>query len=159
MTNQGSEVDQAKVSDEQAPQPPARGFRAWLKHAFAVEAYDESVLGAEEKQAIERLAARIHEKGLTSAAILWVQSNRHFNWVSSQFMVMFQPIFEMTHPVLNSILRNFGLAIPPQEYPKLVSAFEKRYSIEYFVQRLEALAAGKCEPPAGGKQAGDAAVL
>lgn len=125
-----------------------RGFRAWLKHAFAVEPYDESSLSAEEKEALERLAARIHEKRLSSAAILWVQSNRHFNWLSSQVMVMFQPIFDMTHPLLNAILRNFGLAIPPAEYPKLVAAFEKRYSVEYFVQRLEALVAGDEHPPA-----------
>ena len=70
-------------------------------------------------------------------------------------MVFFQPFFEMTHPLLNGVLRYFGLAIPPAEYPQLMSAFEKRYSVEYFLQQLELHAAGEGkavvdqpEPPA-----------
>lgn len=131
--------------------PPAdkpRGLRAWLKHAFAVEPYDESSLAEAEKQAITRLAARIEERGLATAAILWVQSNRHFNWMGSQAMVFFQPIFDMTHPVLNGVLRTFGLAIPPAEFPALASAFEKRYSVEYFLQQLESCAAASAEAKA-----------
>jgi len=129
--------------DNTGQSPPPRGMRAWLAHAFAVEPYDETSLTEEERQVIERLAERIHARRLTTAAIFWVQSNRHFNWVSSQAMIFFQPFFDMVHPVLNGILRNFGLAIPPAEYPQLMSAFEKRYSVEYFIQQLEARAAGE----------------
>jgi hypothetical protein len=149
--------EQTDSAPAEAPQP--QGWSARLKHAFAVEPYDETSLSAEERQAIERLAARIDERGLTTAAIVWMQSNRHFNWVSSQAMVFFQPFFDMAHPLLNSVLRNFGLAVPPAEYPQLMSAFEKRYSVEYFIQQLELHAArqgpkepaqaDQPEPPAG----------
>lgn len=141
---------QCTAVDEQdhnpsTPQPagPQRGLRAWLAHAFAIEPYDENSLSLEERSLLERLALQIHKRGLTSAAVLWIQSNRHMNWMGSQVLVMFQPIFDMTHPLVNALLRNFGLNIPPAEYPALCSAFEKRYSIEYLVQRLEACAAGE----------------
>jgi hypothetical protein len=51
---------------------PRRGFRAWLAHAFAVEPYDETSLSADERQAIERLAKRIDERGLSTVTpSLW----------------------------------------------------------------------------------------
>jgi hypothetical protein len=148
------------MADAPGPQddgrPAPRGFRAWLRHAFAVEPYDESSLSEEERAVLRRLAQQIERRGLTSAAILWVQSNRHMNWMGSQFLVMFQPLFDLTHPLLNSILRHFGLNIPPADYPTLCTAFEKRYSIEYLIQRLEACAAGEynAQPaPASDEQA------
>lgn len=122
---------------------PARGWRAWWAHAFAIEPYDESSLSEEEKAVLERLAQQIDKRGLTTAAVLWVQSNRNMNWMGSQVLVMFQPIFDLTHPLLNALLRNFGLNITPKDYPLLCTVFEKRYSIEYFSQRLEAYAAGE----------------
>jgi hypothetical protein len=138
---------------QQAPaQPPARGWRARWAHAFAIEKYDETSLTQEERMVLDNLALQIEKRRLTSAAVLWVQSNRHMNWLGSQFLVMFQPIFDMTHPVLNGLLRNFGLNIAPKDYRHLCTAFEKRYSIEYFIQRLEACAAGeynKDSAPAG----------
>ena len=120
-----------------------RSFRDWIKHAFAVEKYDESSLSEEDKAILDRLAVQIHGRGLASPAILWLQSNRHMNWFGAQFIVAFQPIFEMTHPFVNMFLRVIGLNVPVEEYPKLHGAFEKRYSIEYLVQRLEALLAGE----------------
>jgi hypothetical protein len=132
-------------SSRQAPPEeagPPRGFWAWLRHAFAVEKYDESSLSEDDKSALQRLAERLHAKRLDSAAILWFQSNRHMNFLGSQALVAAQPIFEMTHPLLNAVLRTFGLNIPPEDYPLLVAAFEKRYSIEYLIQRIEGLMAG-----------------
>jgi hypothetical protein len=124
-----------------APAEPPRGFWGWLRHAFAIEKYDESSLEPDDKAALQRFAERLHEKRMTAAAILWMQSNRHMNFLGSQALVVAQPVFELTHPLLNAALRNFGLNIPPEDYPHLVSAFEKRYSVEYLLQRLEALLA------------------
>lgn len=147
--------DQAEAVSlkSRAPEEPPRGFWNWLKYAFAVEKYDESSLDPADKDALQRFAERIHAKGLTSAAILWMQSNRHMNFLGSQAMVLAQPVFEMTHPLLNAVLRNFGLNVPPEDYPLLVSAFEKRYSVEYLVQRMEALLAE--EPGSSGPRAAD----
>lgn len=116
---------------------PRRGLRAWLRHAFAVEKYDESSLSEQDKEVLQSLAKAIHGRRLTAAAIVWVESHRHMNFIGSQFLVMFQPIFDLVHPVVNPILRRFGMYIAPRELPKLQAALEKRYSIEYFIQCLE----------------------
>ena len=134
---------------EDEPQERPRGFRAWLRHAFAVERFDESSLSDEDKDVLGRLAQRIHDKKLTSAAILWADSHRHLNFLGSQLLVFARPVFDFTHPLLNTLLGRFGLYIPPADYPKLQNALEKRFSIEFFVRRLEALsAAGYNDRPA-----------
>jgi hypothetical protein len=120
---------------------PPRGFWEWLRHAFAVEKFDESSLDPADKDVLQRLAERVHAKRMTSAAILWMQSNRHMNFLGSQAMVAAQPVFEMTHPLVNGVLRYVGLNVPLEDYPLLIAAFEKRYSVEYLIQRLEALLA------------------
>jgi len=127
---------------EQEPEKPRGGFMNWLKYAFAVDKYDESSLSETDKDVLSRVAKRIHEKQLTPAAILWAHSHRHMNFIGSQLLVFARPIFDLTHPVLNSLLGRFGMHISPADYPKLQIALEKRYSIEYFVQQLEALSAG-----------------
>lgn len=133
----------------------ASGLRSWLRHAFAVEKYDESCLSADDKRILGKIARQIHDRGLTAAAILWIQSNRHMGWLTSQALVMFGPMFDMTHTFFNAFSRNLGLHISPADYPGLHAALEKRYSIEYFIQQLEALAAGDYNtaspeaPPAG----------
>lgn len=118
-----------------------RSWREWWRHAFAVEKYSESSLSSEDKDTIISLAKRIHGRGMTAPAILWAESHRYLNFIGSQVLVMFQPIFDMTNPFLNSLLGRFGIHIPSEEYPKLYTALEKRYSIEYFIQQLEALSA------------------
>ena len=118
-----------------------RGFKAWLKHAFHVEPYDETSLSEEDRDVLERVAQRIHDKKMTPAAIMWAESHRNLNFIGSQLMVMAQPAFEMTHAFINFALGKLGIYIPPEDYPKLQTALEKRYSIEYFIQRLEALGA------------------
>jgi hypothetical protein len=126
-----------QATDSEAP-PQPRGLKAWLKHAFAIEKNDESSLSADDKAVLLRMAERIHERRMGSAAILWLQGNRHLNFLGSQAMVAAEPMFEMTHPLVNGVLRFLGLNIPPEDYPLLIAAFEKRYSIEYLIQLLEA---------------------
>ena len=120
-------------------------MREWFAHAFAIEPYDESSLAEEEKTLIDRLAWQINERGLATPAILFVQANKHYNFLGSQVAVFSQPFFEMGHTFINGLLRHVGLFLPPDQYPHLISAFEKRYSVEYFTQRLEAYSSG--EPP------------
>jgi hypothetical protein len=138
---------------EQAEQneKPGRGggLRAKLAHAFAIESYDEESLEPEERAALERLAHGIHSRGLTAAAILWIDSQRGLNFIGSSALVFAQPFFELGKPYLNFLLRLFGfgkkdenpLQVTPAEYEQLYTAMEKRYSIEYLVSRLEQLQA------------------
>jgi hypothetical protein len=123
-----------------------KGWRAWWAHAFAVEKYDESSLSGEEKAMLTRVALEIQRRGMTTPAILWVQANRHMNWIGSQMLVGLKPIMELADPFLQFLSR-FGLYFSPEEMPILISAFEKRYSVEYLLQRLEAAQAGELVEP------------
>lgn len=135
--------------------PAPGGLKAWFAHAFAVGDYSADSLAPEEREALERLAQGIHARGLTPAAILWIDSQRGLNWVGSQALVFAEPLYDMAKPMLNFLLRLFGfgtkgatLELSPAEYKVLYSALEKRYSIEYLVSRLEELQAGDIGGPA-----------
>lgn len=125
-----------------------KGWRAWLAHAFAIERFDESSLAEEEKALLTRIAREIHARGMATPAIFFVQSNRHMNWVGSQVLVAAQPLYDISHPFIGPLLGRFGLRLTPAEMTMLISAFEKRYAPEYFVQRLEAAQAGELDPAA-----------
>lgn len=127
------------------PQP--RGFAAWWRHAFAIDTYDESGLEPEDKYALQSLATGINRRGLSSAAILWVYSNRHLSWFGSQILVAATPVYDLAHMFLRPLLTAIGMYVPPSQLPRLSAAFEKRYAVEYFVQQLEALQAGETLAP------------
>lgn len=127
--------------DDSRNDVPASGFWSWFRHAFAVDKYDEDSLSEDDKEILARVARRIHEKNMTAATILWVESHRNLNFIGSQLMVFSQPLFDMTHPLFNAVLNRFGIHISPADFPKLANALEKRYSIEYFLQQLERYAA------------------
>lgn len=118
-------------------------LKDWCRHAFEVEAYDESSLSEEERELLDRLAKWIDDRKLTAAAILWADSNRHFNFITSQALVFAQPVYDLSHPLIKFLMRQHKLDIPPEDLAKLAMALEKRYSIEYFVRRLEAHASGE----------------
>jgi hypothetical protein len=130
------------------------GIWAKLAHAFAIEAYNAESMEPEERGALDRLALAIHTRGLTAAAILWIDSQRGLNYLGSQALVFGQPFFELGKPYLNFLMRLFGfgkkgenpLQVTPEEYEQLYKALEKRYSIEYLVSRLEQLQADGTRP-------------
>jgi len=129
------------IQGDSGKDPPQGGLLAWFRHAFAVEQYDEASLNVDDKEILERIARRVHEKKMTAATILWVESHRNLNFIGSQLMVFSQPLFDMTHPLFNAVLNRFGIYIAPADFPKLARALEKRYSIEYLIQQLERFAA------------------
>jgi hypothetical protein len=119
------------------------GWRAWLAHAFAVDKYDASSLAPEEQALLTRLAVEINARGMATPAIMYIHSQRHMGWLGSQLLVATEPLYEMAHPLINPLLKRFGLNVAPDEMPVLISAFEKRFAPEYFVQRIEAAQAGE----------------
>jgi len=128
-----------------------RGLLAALREAFAIESYDESSLSAEERDALDNLAQSITSRKMTAPAIMFIEANRHMNFLGSQLIVMAEPVADLASPVLNPILRRFGMHMPLKELPVLQAALEKRYSVEYLVQRLEHHAAQESQ---GGSQPG-----
>jgi len=124
------------MPDDGANKAP-RGLKAWLQHAFAVDKYDESSLNDDEKDILDRLAIQIVKKQMATPAMMLIESHRHMNFLGSQLLVMAEPALDLAQPMLNPILKKFGMYIPVEEIPKLQEALEKRYSIEYLMQRLE----------------------
>jgi hypothetical protein len=93
---------------------------------------------------------------MTAPAIMFIESNRHMNFLSSQVLVMAEPVLDLASPLLNPILARFGMHLPLKELPLLHAALEKRYSVEYLVQRLEFHAAQEAATPAIQASAGTA---
>jgi hypothetical protein len=120
---------------------PRGGLAAALRHAFAIESYDEDSLADDERAALDNLARSINARRMTAPAIMFIESHRHMNFLGSQLLVMAEPVADLTSPVINPILKRFGMHLPLKELPVLQAALEKRYSIEYLVQRLEHYAA------------------
>lgn len=130
--------------------------RSWFAHAFSVEKYDESSLSDDDKEILGKLAKNIADKKMTAVAILWFQSHHHLNFLGSQLLVAAQPVLDVASgvldPLMSPLLKRFGIYIPLDELPKLQVALEKRYSVEYFVQLLEAHAAGDYNIPSAGPE-------
>jgi hypothetical protein len=120
---------------------PEGGLIGALRRAFAIESYDESSLTEEERTALDNLANSINRRRMTAPAIMFIESHRHMNFLGSQLMVMAEPVADLASPVLNPVLQRFGMHLPLKELPVLQAALEKRYSIEYLIQRLEHYAA------------------
>ncbi len=118
-------------------------IKEWCRHAFEVEAYDETSLSEDERGILDRLANWVQKRQLTAAAILWADSNRHFNFMTSQALIFAQPAYDLSHPLIKFLMRQHKFDLPPEDLTKLAVALEKRFSIEYFVRRLEAYAGGE----------------
>jgi hypothetical protein len=117
--------------------PLRERFLTWWRHAFAVDKYDESSLEPAERELLDRLADQIGARRLGTAAILWLQSNRHMNFIGSSVLVAAEPLYDMGHQFVSPLLKRLGIYVTPEEMPVLIAAFEKRYSVEYLVQRIE----------------------
>lgn len=124
------------MPEDNANKPPG-GIKGWLAHAFAVDKFDESSLSEDEKDVLDRLAKQIVKKQMVTPAMILIESNRHMNFLGSQLLVMAEPALDLAEPMLNPILKKFGMYIPVEEIPKLQAALEKRFSVEFLMQRLE----------------------
>ena len=81
-------------------------------------------LTPEQIELFERLAARVVKLRLTVPAVLFLESVRPLNFVGSQVMVFFAP---MVHALFTA-----------RDYDRLQAALERRETIGYLVDLLEA---------------------
>ncbi len=82
------------------------------------------ILPADEDAMLEKLAAQVIKRGMSVPAILFLESVKPLNYISSQAMVFFEPIVQT--------IFNF------KDYDTLRSALEKRPSIEILILKIEA---------------------
>ncbi|MCA9243960.1 MAG: hypothetical protein KDA32_08410 [Phycisphaerales bacterium] len=97
----------------------------WLKHAFAVEP-GEFAPTDQETALVDRLAAAIARRGLSTPALIGLECSHNLNFLASQALVFTQPVAQ--------------LIFKPDEYETFARFLDRRGSVEYFCRRLEAAA-------------------
>ncbi|QDT64041.1 hypothetical protein [Calycomorphotria hydatis] len=98
-----------------------------LKHAFAVE--DSSTLEPtpRQKEIIESVCREITARGMTTPAIVSLESARPLNFVGAQAMHFFSPVV--------------SALFDGDAHKELAKFLEHRGSVEYIIRQLEEMAA------------------
>jgi hypothetical protein len=97
----------------------------WLKHAFAIEPEGPVEPTDVQRAIIDRLCRQVHARGLETPALIFLESVRPLNFVSSQTLHFFAP-------VLSAIA-------DAQACNELAAFLEHRGSIDYLCRRIEEL--------------------
>lgn len=107
-------------------------FPAWLRRAFALDPPGAAQPTAAEREIVERLAAAIVRRGMSGPALLLLESSRPLNFLGSQLLLFLGPMADL-------VLRGPGHRVFQQ-------FLERRGSVEYICQRIEALNAERTNP-------------
>jgi len=97
----------------------------WLKHAFAVDPPGPAEPTEAQRVVIDKLCAEVVRRRMTMPALLVLEMHRPLNYLSAQVLNFFQPF-------ASALIDTAG-------YEQFTSFLEQRGSIDYLVQRLEAL--------------------
>ena len=122
------------TSKEQNREKEKTSLKDKLRHAFAVETEDEE-LTEDECRLINDIAGKIHSRGLTAAAIPFLEIHKPLNVIGANMVQMGEMIFT-TGPVENFLKQFIGKSYSHRVF---VSTIEKRKSIELLISRLEEL--------------------
>lgn len=95
----------------------------WLKHAFAIEPEGPVEPTESQKAVVDRLCRQVVERGLATPALVFLESVRPLNYVTSQTLQFFAP-------VLSAVADG-------RACQDLADFLEHRGSIDYFCRRLE----------------------
>jgi hypothetical protein len=95
----------------------------WLKHAFAIEPEGPAEPTEGQKAVIDRLCRQVVARGMVTPALVFLESVRPLNYVSSQTLTFFSPV-----------LSAVADAAACQE---LAAFLERRGSIDYLCRRVE----------------------
>jgi hypothetical protein len=97
----------------------------WLKHAFAIEAEGPVTPTPSQSAVIDRLCGLVVERGLTTPALIFLESVHPLNYVSAQTLHFFAPII--------------SAIADPAAARELAEFLEHRGSVAYLCQRLQDL--------------------
>ena len=105
----------------------------WFKHAFAIDPPGAAEPNDAQRAVIEKLCAEVVRRHLTTPAVLMLEMNRPFNYVSAQLLHFFQPIASIVTDTAG--------------YQQFTLFLEQRGSIDYLVRRLEAMETQQAAQP------------
>jgi hypothetical protein len=98
----------------------------WLKHAFAVEAEGPIEPTEAQRSIVERLCRQVVSRGMTTPVLVFLETVRPLNYVSSQVLQFFGPVL--------SVVADSAACRDLAEF------LEHRGSIDYLCRRIEELA-------------------
>jgi hypothetical protein len=98
----------------------------WLRHAFAIEPDGPIEPTEAQKSVVELLCRQVVARGMTTPAILFLETVRPLNYVSSQVLQFFRPVLTVV--------------ADPAACRDLAEFLEHRGSIDYLCRRIEELA-------------------
>lgn len=108
---------------------PNRSFitraKKWLAHAFAVRGDEADAPTELEESVADSICREITVRKLTTPALVFLESVRPLNYVSSQLMHFFSPLV--------------ACLCQPQKYDAFARFLERRESVDYLCRRLEEL--------------------
>ena len=104
----------------------------WLKHAFAIEREGAVEPTETQREVVDRLCRQVAERGLTTPALIFLESVRPLNFVSSQTLQFFAPIL--------------SVVADPQACEDLAAFLEHRGSVDFLCKRIEELEREKRAP-------------
>ena len=97
------------------------------RHAFAVDPPGPAEPAGLQREVVDRLCREVVRRRLTTPALLLLEMSRPMNYMSAQLLHFFPPIA--------TTLANTA------EYDAFTAFLEQRGSVDYLVQRLEAIEA------------------
>ena len=97
----------------------------WLKHAFAVETDEGWEPTQNQREIVDRLCRQIVSRGMTTPALVFLETVRPLNYLSSQTMQFFAPIL--------------AVVADADAYSQFAEFLEHRGSVEYLCRRIETI--------------------
>ena len=98
-----------------------RRLERWLVHAFAVDPPDDAISEAEDELA-QRLARIVVRRGLTTPALMVLESGRPLNFLGSQVLAFLSPFAT--------------LVFSRVEYDRFARLLEKRGSLPLLIEKI-----------------------
>lgn len=100
-----------------------QGFWDKVRYAFQTEDESKTVFSEEETALLGKVADAVVKRRLAAPALMFLESVRPLNFLSSQVMVFFQPIV--------------SLAISTKDMELLAQILERRKSIPFLIELIE----------------------
>ena len=109
-------------------QPKTQTWKEWFRHAFALDGKTEP-LEEKDQELLEKVAKGVVARGLTTPALLFLETMKPLSFVGGQALIFFGPVLE--------------IVLKREEIARAAKMLERRDVLELVAGRIEALEAAK----------------
>ena len=97
----------------------------WLKHAFAVQTPQPVMPTPRQTEVIDRVCQEVVRRGMTTPALVTLETLRPLNFVAAQALRFFEPII--------------GTLLDAHAYREFAEVLEQRGAVDWLAARIEQL--------------------